>query len=183
MNFDEIKKAFFRRRDDWKLVIDPQLPSHGRCDNKTKTVKLQFVPKKEDSLNLILIHELCHSLPGCKTGTHGKVWQGQMVKKSKIAEKKEMPKLAQLIIKEIEQYKEAIAGGVGTAEDVYQRVREIVTDCPNISYDDLADTIALEYGATRQEFEPCYKRLRKVFERAKELQTAYEQKWKQNAQI
>lgn len=169
MNFNEIKKVFFRRRDDWKLVIDSKLPCHARCDDQTKTIKLAFIPNEEDSLNLILIHELCHSLPGCNTGTHGKVWQGQMLKKAKIAQKKGMSNLAQLLVADVEEYKKSISMGLGTHADIYGRVEDIVMECPNISYDDLVEGVALEYGATREEFEISFKRLRKTFEKAKEL--------------
>jgi hypothetical protein len=169
MTFDEIKKVFFRRRDNWKLEIDPNLPSHARCDNETKTVKLQYIPEKEDLWHLTLIHELCHSLPGCGTGTHGKVWQGEMLKKSKIAEKKGMANLAKMLIEEIKRYQKSIALGFGTCVDIYGRVEDIIIDNPTISYDDLLEGIAFEYGMTREEFEPSYKRLRKVFDTAKRL--------------
>jgi hypothetical protein len=167
--FDEIKRTFFRKRDDWKLAVDGQLPCPARCNNETKTVTLRFIPPEEDFLKSVLIHELCHSLHGCKTGTHGKVWQGQMLKKSKIAKKKGMANLVLLLIEDVERYRDAISMGVGTHTDVYGRVEDVVRDCPNISYDDLVEGVALEYGATREDFEKGFKRLRKVFERAKEL--------------
>ena len=109
LTFDEIKKVFFRRRDDWKLVIDPDILPQAKCYDEIKTVKLRYIPKKEDSWHLILIHEPFYSLPGCKTGTHGKVWQGQTLKKSKIAEKKGMANLVPLLINEVEEYKKSNA--------------------------------------------------------------------------
>jgi hypothetical protein len=119
MTFDEIKRTFFRRRDDWQLVIDPDLPCQARCDDEIKTIKLRYIPDKDDSWHLIVIHELCHGLPGCKTGTHGKVWQGQMLKKSKIAEKKGMANLAKMLIDEIKEYQKSIAIGIGTCAHIY----------------------------------------------------------------
>lgn len=165
MDFEELKKIFFKRRKDWKLEIDPTLPCQGRCDEEIKTIKLQRIP--DDNFELIVVHELCHSLPGCNTGTHGKVWQKQILKKAKIAEKLGMLSLSQSLIKEVEEYKKSKSLGMGTAANVYQTVEDFVMDDPDCSYDTFVKAIARKYGSTGEEFEKSWRRLKKVSEKAK----------------
>ena len=92
-----------------------------------------------------------------------------MLKKAKIAENNGMLDLAQMLLDEIKEYQKAIEAGIGTAAHVYCRMEEIIMDSPNIAYDDLVEAVAFEFGSTRQEFEPSYKRLRRVFDNYKRL--------------
>ncbi len=80
-----------------------------------------------------------------------------------------MSNLAQLLVGQVEEYKESISMGVGTPADIYERVKEIIIECPDISYDDLVEGVVSQYGKNREQFEKSFKRLRKVFEEAKKL--------------
>lgn len=174
--FNFVKDEFFPRwkdRNNWIIKIDKDLPCFGRCSTASKTIAFLDPPSNENEILAMIIHEICHAPKGCG-GSHGKTWQNRMLNKSKRAKKKGMEALAARLVEEVRRYKEAIEMGAGTMDEIYSRIEEIVMDCPEISFDDCLEGVALEYGATKEELwlrsnGKIPKRAKEAFDRAKRL--------------
>lgn len=179
--FNFVKDEFFPRwrgRNNWTIKIDKNLPCLGRCSLASKTIAFSNLPSNENEILALIIHEICHASKGCG-GSHGKTWQKKMLNKSKHAKKKGMEALATRLVEEVEQYKESIQMGIGTMDDIYNRIQDIVMDSPEISFDDCLEGVALEYGATKEELwlrsnGKIPRRAKDVFDRAKRLWGGYE---------
>lgn len=174
--FNLVKDEFFPRwkdRNNWTIKMDKSLPCLGRCSMASKTIAFSNLPSNGDEILALIIHEICHASKGCGA-SHGKTWQKKMLNKRKHAKKKGMEALATRLLEDVGRYKEAIEMGAGTMDEIYNRMEEIVMDCPEISFDECLKGVALEYGATKEELwlrsnGKIPKRAKEVFDRAKRL--------------
>jgi hypothetical protein len=95
-----------------------------------------------------------------------------MLKAAEKAEKINNKNLSEMIKEEINKYK---CARKIKAEDIYNRIYEVVLDCPTISYQNLIKSIAREYGNYPEEFEVYYKKCREVYDTSrKEIRLAEE---------
>lgn len=166
--FQDTRKIFFSRWDKsnhWRVMIDSSLPSMGLCDNRERKIILSHLPSNDSELLLILIHEICHFA----SPRHGNPWQKRMLQVEALARKKGYIDLCESLIHEVGMYQRT---PVTTAQDVYDRIEEILQDVyytkqEFISHESILKGMATEFGMYETEFVELYKRFQPEYEKAK----------------
>ena len=174
--FQRIRRDFYPRWDRkrrWRLSIVEDL--HGACglaDPNTKTIsirKLDGEARPEDSLELLLIHEIAHAVTN---DGHGKKWLARMRAAAKRADDIGRPTAAQFLREEADAYEASPREGV---RDVYARVEAVVWDAPQLSFDVVAEAVGREFGFSLQEIRRRCTRLREFYDEAQSERAAYEE--------
>lgn len=161
--YEYIRENFFHRWDrneQWVVRLIPMLPACGRCDEK-KEIQLRYVPDDEDSLHLLLIHEICHAFD---LG-HGKKWFARMLKAADDAKNIERNKLAGMLQMEIDEYKKPNLP-TGKAKEIYGSIEDVVLDSPGASYKDVIKFVANDLGMYPEELEDSFKLCKRVYDKA-----------------
>lgn len=162
---DFVRGNFFPRWDkgrSWAVQITKDLPSHGRCFSETKSIHIQHMPKDDNELNCLLIHETCHAVT---SGGHAKRWQGRMFKSAQRAEQIGLKKLAMMICDEIEGYIHRVLNF--SASYVYGQIADFVVESPDASYGQIIRAVAQDSGLYQHELEEKFVRCKRVYEKAK----------------
>lgn len=167
-----IRETFFPRWDkqnQWRVKIDPELPSKGLCESKIKMIYLGRIPESEVDLHLLLIHEICHS---SRLG-HTKKWSERMKKASDTAQRLGHKDLAIKIQGDLDSYKK---GEILYAKDIYSKFPVALMDQPDASYVSILKWIAGDLGMYPEELEKTFKKCREAYEKAKKRQQKVRQK-------
>ena len=158
-----IRSAFFPRWDkkrQWKLKEVWDLPSEGRCETDQRLIYIKPQPESDqDSLHLLLIHEICHAL----APNHGERWRARMLKASDRARQLGMQSLSKLICQDADSY---YLDGKKPAPEIYQQIRQIVQKSPQASFGSIIRYLAMENGLYRNEMVKKYSQCRKIYEQA-----------------
>ncbi len=172
--FAYVRKTLFPqwdRKNQWTIVLKPDLLSPARCESEVKTIYFRGDPEKAygpgESLNLYIVHEICHSsCPG-----HGKKWRDRMLRVAKRAEAQGQDDLAGKIRKHLMEYLEK--GDVFCAPRIYGQIQGAVIDYgdkilekPDECFDAIIEWIANDWGLNREELEKKYRRCRAVYDKA-----------------
>ena len=163
--FIYVRETFFPRWDierQWTVRLHDFAPYYSQSDPKTKTITLNYVSDKDDFLQRLLIHEICHIVTAQQ---HGKRWQERYLKAATKAKELGRKFLATLIAEDIELYTNPDKQAPMTPTDIYRRIEDIVLDAPTIQYQDLISRVAWDYGMIPREFLKRYKRCREVYDR------------------
>ena len=161
--WEMIRRELFPRWDlakKWKCrLVDDADDADGKCLRDRKIIKLVLFT--EETLLLLLVHEICHAVAG---DGHGAKWQARMAVAAKRAKDIGMKSLAVQIRNEVRGYKNSPQV---TAADIYERMGEVVRCCRrDISFKDAAQGIAYEYGMSPREVLSKYPRLRAVYDQS-----------------
>ena len=102
-----VRRVFFPRWDGkrlWRVRIVRNLSgSVGYCDFTSKVIKVASIPKSDDELAVLLIHEMAHA---ATASYHDKRWLTRMAKAAQQAKAIGRSGLAMLLLQEIEAYSE-----------------------------------------------------------------------------
>ena len=165
--FNDVRKIFFPRWDrqkKWSVELIPDLPSPGRCEIGIKKIILKLIPEDDDELKLILIHEICHAL----IPNHKKRWRDRLRIAAAKAKSIVETALSNKIWNEILDYKKREqTQRIYYAEDIYARIEEMLTDCPDASFDSVISYLAQEFGHYKEEFLKMYTKCEQVYEDVK----------------
>lgn len=167
--FQYIRETFFPRWDrqhQWRIKIDPELPSQGRCASEIKTIFFKYVPKSELELHSLLIHEICHS----SSPEHGKKWSERMKKARDTARRIGNENLAIKIQDALDNYKRGYAP---SAQSIYDKFSDVIMDRPHLSYESILEWIANDIGMYPEELEKKYKKCREAYEKGIKMQKEY----------
>ena len=160
-----IRREFFPRwdrRGEWKCrVVADVNGSQGYCFSEHKVIKLcrHLIGGDREGVQLLLIHEICHAVTPLG---HGAKWLARMATAAKRAKAIGMKSLATRLRDEAREYE---ATPRETASMVYQRMKDVVWDCKEISFNDAVVGVSREYGMDRREFLSRYRRLQSVYEK------------------
>jgi hypothetical protein len=154
-----VKKNFFPswdRENVYKVRVVYSLPSVGRFDSVKKQVLIKVVPENQIELLNLLIHEISHSMSPC----HGKRWKERIRKASQRADELGQKDLSLRLLMEIRNYSVKEISPYDTAEVVYGRLRQAITDTKaEVSLLKLVASLARDYGSPVRNF---MKRFRKL---------------------
>ena len=158
------QRVFLRwdRRGEWKCrVVADVNGSQGYCFSEHKVIKLcrHLIGGDREGVQLLLIHEICHAVTPLG---HGAKWLARMATAAKRAKAIGMKSLATRLRDEAREYE---ATPRETASMVYQRMKDVVWDCKEISFNDAVVGVSREYGMDRREFLSRYRRLQSVYEK------------------
>ncbi len=169
--FYAIRKQYFPRWDKnnlWSVIIKGRGINQGYCDLDNKRIEINLHLANED-LEFILIHEICHAIASCY---HGNNWSRRMLQAAEKAERYNNHDLALLIRKDVSCYK---GEPPIRARDIYQRLEDIVMDCPKESYKNILKYLMSEHGFNNVKgFQKRYKKLQTVYNNAKNYQMSRE---------
>jgi hypothetical protein len=127
--YEYIRENFFQRwyrNKQWVVRLIPRLPAHGKCNDKKKEIQLQCVSDDEDSLHVLLIHEICHAFGS----GHGKKWFARMLRAADDAKNMGRNKLAGMLEEEVDEYKKSNLP-TGKAKEVYVSAELVIDKLPN----------------------------------------------------
>jgi hypothetical protein len=163
--FQYVRNKFFPqwdRKHQWKIVLDPDLPSVGRCDSDKKLIIVCNHPQQAEDFLRLLIHEIAHAVGA--TG-HGKKWQARFLKAADQADQIGRKELASAIRAEVEEYREPkeIVGAEGVYSQIYEYVLDTSAEVP---YESVINTTARGYGKSPEELEKYYKKCKEIYERS-----------------
>jgi len=159
--FEYVRKTFFSRWDkksEWIVIHDSKFPGVGRCRSEDKTIEVKFVPQNDGELKLLLIHEICHS----SASGHGKKWSSRMLKAATRAEKAGCSNVADLIRKNVAETEKAASVNASLVYDCI-RLRLILGDKLDESYEDFINSVACGVGMYPDELEKKFKQCRKIY--------------------
>lgn len=162
--FKDVRKIFFPRWDrqkKWSVELNPDLPWPGRCERGIKKIILKLIPEDDDELKLILIHEICHAL----IPNHKKRWRDRLTIAAAKAKSIGETALAEKIMYEIKDYKRRERKQrIYYAEDIYERISEMLIDSPDASFDSVISYLAQEFGYYNEDFLKNYTKCKQVYE-------------------
>jgi len=166
--FDYVRKTYFPRWDrkkEWKLqVLDDDDGAEGHCNAESKTIRVQYTPKRR--LRLLFIHEIAHA--AASYGGHSKKWLARMEKAAKQAESIGEIELSSEIRKDVESYRDP-ENLRPTAAIIYQQIRDVVFDSSSaLPFNAVVDHVRRLYGMSKSDFLKQYKRVQRVFDVATE---------------
>jgi hypothetical protein len=167
--FENVRKTFFPRWDRdglWSVVVKPDLPGTGFCRPLTKTIQLVQVPRDENELHRLLIHEICHAVVPA-SGLHGKRWRRRYLKAAERARALGRSTLAKAIEKDVAAYSDPSRGITVGAPYVYRCIEDFMMDNPNASYDAAIEAVARWCCMYPRELEQRYKRCKVTYGEAK----------------
>lgn len=162
-HFQGIKRLFFPRWDQqglWRVSTTSRRRVHGHCDPDRRVIEIVVQHSDPDERDRLLIHEICHAVADLG---HGMVWQRRMEKAAVCADELGRPRLAQLLREEVANYRER---GVGL-DDAYNSVEDWLMFEPDMTLQQIKRSLAFEYGLLVSEVGTKFRRLEKVFRRAK----------------
>ncbi len=165
--FHYIRSTFFPqwdRKKEWKVKHPSTRHVHGYCNIELKTVEVGILFKDTDDMDKLLIHEICHAYYGCVN--HGILWRRVFEKRARIAESIGRINLAEKIRREIDAYNQPEPYGDGRSE-TYNLIENLVLENPSISYKEVLDCIAYEFGLSPDEIDTQFKKSKQIFEKAK----------------
>jgi hypothetical protein len=161
-----VRKTFFPRWDrnaEWTVGRVADLPVNGRSDEANKIITIHAVSEDDDELCFLLVHEICHAVAG--TG-HGKKWLNRLKKAGDTAKLIGRDRLGDLIYDEVERYARSEKQIKVVAELIYNTIEDTVFYNPSASYEDVIDSVAMQFGFYRDELNEKYTRCREVYEGA-----------------
>ncbi len=144
--YQYILKTFFLDGDlqsEWAVQEDIDLPAHGKCDRKTKTIRVRDVSNNDDDLHLLLIHEICHTF----SVMHGKKWKDQLSSKIETAIKMGRVCLADMLKRELDAYDNPNAPTI-SVDWIHGQIRDAVFKSPDAPFDDIVEIIANDWHMT-----------------------------------
>jgi predicted metal-dependent hydrolase len=171
--FDRVKRSFFPtwdRKSLWRVRAATFLAPSGRCETSRKVIFIREIPDCRDELDQLLIHEICHY----NASTHGSKWCRNMEKAAQRAESIGRQKISQWIRSEIQSYQPQEAERVD-ATNIYATLEELIFEAQGaIPFKRLLVALAHDFQMSVKELEGHYKRLRRVYDKAKK---ELERKW------
>ena len=152
----------FDRKKQWVVKYSDKIAADGFCDDKNKIIFIGRTTSRM-SLQLLLIHEICHAVsnPG-----HGKKWKNRMLMVAKQAVSLGERELATRIEDEIRSYDLGIKP---TAQMAYNTLGDCIIDLPKASFETVSKLVAKEYGFSPQEFERRFKRSKRIYDEQKKV--------------
>ncbi len=163
-HFQGIKRLFFLRWDQqglWRVSTTSRRRVHGHCDPDHRVIEIVVQHSDPDERDRLLIHEICHAVADLG---HGVVWQRRMEKAAVRANELGRPRLAQLLREEVANYQER---GV-SLDDAYNSVEDWLMFEPDLTLQRIKRSLARMYGLLLSEVGMKFRRLEKVFHRAKQ---------------
>ena len=169
--FDRVRDFFFSRwdpRHQWQAhegTYSEGGKEYGHCDDTNKIIWISssVTTTGGDALTVILVHEISHAVA---TVGHGETWRRRMDQAAARTDSLRCPKLAAMLRKEIEEY---INQSPVRAKEIYVGVEDLLMDAPDATYEQVRNFLADDIGMRREELERKYSRLRKVYERGRQL--------------
>jgi len=158
--FNDIRRQYF---SNWKKGIHWVAESYegrGYCDRNYKKL-LIGKPTENYGYICLVIHEATHAVT---TKKHGKRWFNRMIKVSNRATELGDHDLAEELASHVEWVKSRHDLGPG---DVYARVRDITTDCPNATLEKVTEGVAEYCGQTPEIVRREYPRVAEYYENAR----------------
>jgi hypothetical protein len=162
--FEYIRNTFFPqwdRKREWSIKRVWHLPSHGKYDNVSKRILIQFISGDRIDLYRLLIHEICH----CVSDYHGKRFLDRLLRAKLRANELGLKMVANAIQNDIDM----CTKNREPFDNTYQMIEDAVMDIPNISWRNLLKYVARQRGRYPKEFLKRYKRAKKVFLSAKKF--------------
>lgn len=149
------------RSGQWQLRIC-NLPGtcEGRCDPKSRLIRIACLCTEEDRRDKLLIHEICHAVASC---CHGVPWLRRMRSAARRAAALGRMALAKLQEEDVSLYE---GQPIETAAVIYQQLREWTLGNPKLPYVVLRRAVAEDFGLSPSEFERSYRRSRRVHAQA-----------------
>ena len=164
--FQFVRKTFFPRWDrnyQWRIYLDSDLPSLGRCNVQGKEMFLRGLQKDEDELHFLIIHEICHVAAKGALG-HNKNWYSRMEKAAEKAKDLGYEKLAEKIYADVALYRDSEPES-RSCEPVYGRICDIVIDTKaSLSFEEVLQSMASEMGLYPEDVLRDCKKIKKVYE-------------------
>lgn len=123
-------------------------------------IEIGVVSEDDDALDLLLVHEIAHAVasPG-----HGKVWQRRIALAAATARKLGRTRLAELLDEEIVNYQERAE----PVEVAYESVQDALVVNPDLTLAQIKRWLAQTYGLLFNEVEKVFRRLDKVYTKAR----------------
>jgi hypothetical protein len=164
--FWQIKEMFFPRwdrRNRWKIRTWSRRNLEGFCDRKKRVIEIVGERSNQDEQDLLLIHEICHAIHS----GHGRAWVGRMKKAAGRATELGRDRLAELLEKEIDGYRQSPSSSAERAE-FYEAIVNIVHGIPDVTLRRAITIIAREKGLLESEVCKQFPRTESVFREAQE---------------
>ena len=161
--FSAVKRDFFPRWDrenQWRVSARSKRRVDGHCDVERRVIEIVALLDDPDEMDTLIIHEICHAVA---SEGHGMKWQRRMERAARRAEEIGRLRLAELVRKEVADYR----GAARPLEAAYSDVQNMIIDNPDLTFAQVERLIADEYGLLIPEVRRKLGRLKKVFLEAK----------------
>jgi hypothetical protein len=172
-----LRRDFFPRwkaGQQWRVRIGRgRIAAAGFCHTDQRVVEVAQVPVDPDERDALLIHETAHAFRGCG-GSHGRTWQGRLLRAARRARALGRERLATLLETEVEDYRRSIAETPNPAAAVYGLLGEWAYERPDVPYRKMLAAVAAQFGMTAAQMAKGFRRSRKVFREARDLRRSYE---------
>ena len=139
----------------------------GFCDDLTKTI---WVNTRPDTLELVIIHEICHAVT---SGGHDSQFCKRMRAAAKQATQLGNIVLAEKLEREAAMIEEQPRFTSGMA---YQQTEDWIHDNPSGNFENIVNGLAYLYGMTPDEVLKQFPRLRDIYDRTHRQERAH---WRQ----
>lgn len=118
----DIRRDYFPKWDrqgEWRMRLSSVGAEHGRCYPEKKLITIARVLDGKDERDALMIHEICHAVT---SGSHGEPWLRRMEKAVSHAQTLGRDQLAELLQKQVAEYREA---GPSSVNEVYSELSTI----------------------------------------------------------
>ena len=160
--FLDIKSLYFPRWDRanlWRVSTKSKRRLLGHCDRDRMVIEIVARHADPDERGRLVIHEICHAVA---RGSHGKAWQGRMVRAARRADELGRSSLANMLRREVADYQLAVEG----VEEAYQTVEDWLVDQQDLTLAQVKRSLADQYGLLLSEVCMKLKRIEKVYRQA-----------------
>ncbi len=164
--FALVCKTFFphwNRDAQWRVSSSLDGRPNHRIAKGSKTILLSAIPENDAELHCLLIHEVCHAITRKR---HDKKWLHRMKQASDRALAIGREDLAELLVHEVERYARSGTRLKMMVELIYYSIEDCVFANPNLSCEEVLESVALRWGFEPTEMERNWKRCRQVYEAA-----------------
>ncbi len=158
------------REGQWEVRGKPDDTANHGSAGESKAIILPTTPENDDELHCLLILETCRAIMHTR---HAKKWLDRVMAAARKAKVIHREELAALLLQEVERYARTGARLKVMKDFIYDSIEDRVFYNPGLSYEEVLDAVAFEWGFRPIELEISWKRCKEVYREAVTRYSSY----------